>query len=132
MSTSKRRLELGDLCSNDPVCAQHEPQSTHEHRFLLGAACHGCLLIAETSCEQHNDFLDRALVVPTVDNLGVEFFSPTLRMTDYLLQLADRDLSEIAAALRAHRLTAPITALGVQRFLADWLCGTGGSANCKA
>ncbi len=67
-------LELGELCSNDPVCAQHEPASAHEHRFLHGAACHGCLLIAETSCEQQNDFLDRALVAPTVDNLGVEFF----------------------------------------------------------
>ena len=68
-------LERGELCSNDPVCAQHEPQNTHEGRFLLGAACHGCLLIAETSCEQRNEFLDRALVVPTVANLGVEFFS---------------------------------------------------------
>jgi hypothetical protein len=67
-------LEMGELCSNDPVCAQHEPHNSHERRFLHGAACHGCLLIAETSCEQHNDFLDRALVVPTVDNLGIEFF----------------------------------------------------------
>ena len=70
----KAALELGGLCSNDPVCAQHEPENTHECRFLHGAACHGCLLIAETSCEQHNDFLDRALVVPTVDGLGAEFF----------------------------------------------------------
>ncbi len=69
----KEALERGGLCSNDPVCAQHEPQNA-ECRFLLGAACHGCLLIAETSCEQKNDFLDRALVVPTVDNLGAEFF----------------------------------------------------------
>ena len=53
-------LELGRLCSNDPVCAQHDPQNQHECRFLHGAACHGCLLIAETSCEQHNDYLDRA------------------------------------------------------------------------
>lgn len=67
-------LEMAELCSNDPVCAQHSPQNRHERRFLHGAACHGCLLIAETSCEQHNDFLDRALVVPTVENLGVEFF----------------------------------------------------------
>ena len=67
-------LELGRLCSNDPVCAQHGPANTHERRFLHGAACHGCLLIAETSCEQYNDFLDRALVVPTVENLGAEFF----------------------------------------------------------
>ena len=68
-------LELGKLCSNDPVCAQHEPPNVHEARFLHGAACHGCLLIAETSCEQHNDFLDRALVVPTVEDLGTEFFA---------------------------------------------------------
>jgi hypothetical protein len=70
-------LELGELCSNDPVCAQHEPESMHEHRFLHGAACHGCLLIAETACEQQNDFLDRALVVATVDHLGSEFFKAT-------------------------------------------------------
>jgi hypothetical protein len=67
-------VELGQLCSNDPVCAQHKPSSQHERRFLQGAACHGCLLIAETSCEQHNDFLDRSLAVRTVENLGVEFF----------------------------------------------------------
>jgi len=68
-------LRIGELCSNDPVCAQHEPASPLEKRFLQGAACHGCLLISETSCELHNDFLDRALVVPTIDNLGAEFFS---------------------------------------------------------
>ncbi len=70
----RRALELGRLCSNDPVCAQHDPASKYENRYLHGAACHGCLLISETSCEQHNDFLDRSLVVPTVDNLGAEFF----------------------------------------------------------
>jgi hypothetical protein len=67
-------LELGELCSNDPVCAQHAPENAHEKRFLHGAACHGCVLIAETSCEQHNDYLDRALVVPTLENRGIEFF----------------------------------------------------------
>jgi hypothetical protein len=67
-------LELGRLCSNDPVCAQHDPANPNERRLLHGAACHGCLLISETSCEQHNEFLDRALVVPTVDNIGAEFF----------------------------------------------------------
>lgn len=67
-------LEMGELCSNDPVCSQHDPVSTNEHRFLHGAACHGCLLIAETSCEQYNDFLDRALVIPTLENLEIQFF----------------------------------------------------------
>lgn len=70
----KSALELGALCSNDPVCAQHCPASDQEQRFLHGAACHGCLLISETSCEFRNDFLDRALVVGTVDNCGAEFF----------------------------------------------------------
>ena len=70
-----KALDRGELCSNDPVCAEHQPENKHERRFLQGAACHGCLLIAETSCEQHNDFLDRALVVPTLENLGVEFFN---------------------------------------------------------
>jgi len=67
-------LELGKLCSNDPVCAQHAPESPHERRFLQGAACHGCLLLAETSCEQQNDLLDRALVVRTVQGEAAEFF----------------------------------------------------------
>jgi hypothetical protein len=53
------------------------PDNEHDRRFLLGAACHGCLLIAETSCEQHNDFLDRALVVQTICDPGAAFFVET-------------------------------------------------------
>ena len=67
-------LELGRLCSNDPVCSQHDPANPHEERFLHGSACHGCLLIAETSCEQRNEFLDRALVIPTVSTRDTAFF----------------------------------------------------------
>jgi hypothetical protein len=67
-------LEYGTLCSNDPVCAQHRPQDRHVERFLHGASCHGCLLIAEPSCERRNEFLDRALVVPTVEGYEAEFF----------------------------------------------------------
>jgi hypothetical protein len=70
-------LAMGRLCSNDPVCAQHTPNQ-QEERFLLGAACHGCLLIAEPSCERRNELLDRALVVPTVEPLGSEFFTEPL------------------------------------------------------
>jgi len=69
----RRGLEMGSLCSNDPVCAFHTP-TPHDQQPLLGSACHGCLLISETSCEQRNDFLDRALVVQTVEGLGAEFF----------------------------------------------------------
>ena len=42
-------LERLRLCSGDPVCADHDPASADEDRMLHGAACHGCLLIAETS-----------------------------------------------------------------------------------
>jgi hypothetical protein len=68
-------IELGRLCSNDPVCAQHAPDQVLEERFLHGAACHGCSLIAEPSCERHNELLDRALVVPTVDVDDCAFFA---------------------------------------------------------
>ncbi len=70
-------LDLGRLCSNDPVCAQHRPDNVQEERFLVGAACHGCLLIAEPSCERRNEFLDRSLVVETVEGLDAEFFPRT-------------------------------------------------------
>jgi hypothetical protein len=67
-------VETARLCSNDPVCAEHDPSAEHDPLRLHGAACHGCLLIAETSCEQRNDWLDRALVVPTVATPGAAFF----------------------------------------------------------
>ncbi len=70
----ERALDLGHLCSNDPVCAQHDPSDPLEERYLHGAACHGCLLIAETSCERRNELLDRALVVPTVATPDAAFF----------------------------------------------------------
>jgi hypothetical protein len=70
----RNALDMARLCSNDPVCAQHRPDNRQEERFLHGAACHGCLLIAETSCERYNDYLDRELVVPTVMATGAEFF----------------------------------------------------------
>jgi len=71
-------IEFGRLCSNDPVCAQHKPDDTQEERFLHASACHGCLLIAETSCERRNEFLDRALVVNTVEAADAAFFPDEL------------------------------------------------------
>lgn len=68
-------LELGRLCANDPVCAQHHPDNPHEERFLHGAACHGCLLVSEPSCEWSNELLDRSLVVDTVEDGGAAFFA---------------------------------------------------------
>ena len=67
-------LRMAQLCSNDPICAQHTPGESLEQRWLHGAACHGCALIAETSCEMRNDYLDRALVVPVLGVDDAAFF----------------------------------------------------------
>ena len=45
-----------------------------EERWLHGAACHGCALIAETSCEMRNEYLDRALVAPALHSSEAAFF----------------------------------------------------------
>ena len=71
----RRALRGAELCSSDPVCAQHRPSGSVEDRRLHGAACHGCTFIAETSCEMWNDYLDRALVVPTLDVPDAAFFA---------------------------------------------------------
>ena len=67
-------LRMSALCSNDPICAQHAPGQSMEGRWLHGAACHGCALVAETSCEMRNDYLDRALVVPVPGVTDAAFF----------------------------------------------------------
>ena len=70
----ERAVDLAKLCSNDPICAHHAPDEPHGDRPLHGAACHGCVFIAETSCEQRNDLLDRSLIVDTLECAGAGFF----------------------------------------------------------
>lgn len=74
----ERALEMARLCSNDPVCASHAPKEDvpdQTGRNLEGAACHGCMYIAEPSCERFNGYLDRTLVVPTMRYRELAFFS---------------------------------------------------------
>jgi hypothetical protein len=75
----RRAVHLNELCSNDPVCAAHRPDGPEEGRRREGAACHGCLLIAEPSCERRNRELDRTLVVPTVENGDAAFLREWVR-----------------------------------------------------
>ncbi|NKB58544.1 MAG: DUF1998 domain-containing protein [Alphaproteobacteria bacterium] len=74
-SVLKSALARLEICSNDPICADHEPTSSNDDRALHGAACHGCLLVAETSCESRNQYLDRALLVDTMGQNESAFFS---------------------------------------------------------
>ena len=68
----RRALDRAGLCSSDPLCADHEPDAATS--ALHGAACHACLLVAETSCERGNRYLDRATLVETFRHVGMEYF----------------------------------------------------------
>jgi len=49
----------------------------HEHT-LHDAACHVCLFLPETTCERGNNYLDRSVLVSTVDREELAFFEPKL------------------------------------------------------
>jgi hypothetical protein len=61
-------------CSTDPVCmdAGEKGQGVNS---CNGAACHGCALLPETSCEEYNQFLDRGLLIGTFGAPGMGYFS---------------------------------------------------------
>jgi hypothetical protein len=65
-------LEGVRLCASDPLCSEHHPY--RDGLTLHGAACHACLFAPETSCERGNRYLDRTVLVPTVDNDKLAFF----------------------------------------------------------
>ena len=69
----RRALERSGLCSSDPLCADHEPDAATG--AVHGAACHACLLVAETSCERGNRYLDRSLLVDTFGHTSLEYFA---------------------------------------------------------
>jgi hypothetical protein len=70
-------LEGAGWCSSDPLCAECKGQGSDA---LNLAACHACCLVSETSCELHNTFLDRGMVIglPGHPELGyfAELFNP--------------------------------------------------------
>lgn len=68
-------LDAMRLCASDPLCAEHTPLT--EPQTLHGAACHACLFAPETSCERGNKYLDRSLLVSTIDREGLSFFGVT-------------------------------------------------------
>ena len=72
MMTLLALLEHARWCSADPLCTEHDPTKTGK---LNGASCHVCSLVAETSCEKGNRFLDRAFItdLPGVD-AGTGYF----------------------------------------------------------
>ena len=58
-------------CSSDPLCI------ADRHSFsetATGAACHSCLLVSETSCEEFNRLLDRQALIGAPTDPSVSYF----------------------------------------------------------
>jgi hypothetical protein len=74
--TLERHLEQAldnmRLCASDPLCAEHHPY--RDGTTLHAASCHACLFAPETSCERGNKYLDRAVLVSTVERPDLAFF----------------------------------------------------------
>ena len=67
-------LEEMQYCASDPLCAEHTSKEDHT---LHEAACHACLFVPETSCERGNKYLDRSVLVRTVERDDLAFFQKT-------------------------------------------------------
>ena len=77
-ASSRKAAMCATTCAKPGTSAGSAPTTRSARRTTLshpssdrrseGAACHGCLYIAECSCEWYNRFLDRALLVPTIGN----------------------------------------------------------------
>lgn len=68
----RQALDRAKICSSDPLCAEHNPRTDSS---LHAASCHACSFVAETSCECGNRYLDRALIVPTLQTNDAAFFA---------------------------------------------------------
>lgn len=71
-------LQDGVWCSSDPVCMElgNEGQGSGSHNL---AACYSCALVPEPSCERGNHYLDRGLVVGTIEDPEIGYFSDLVR-----------------------------------------------------
>lgn len=67
----KQALEKMALCASDPLCAEHSPG---DGDTLHGAACHACSFLPETCCEKGNKYLDRSVLVKTMERSDLAFF----------------------------------------------------------
>lgn len=64
-------------CASDPVCMELGTAGQGPESCNL-AACHSCALLPETACEKFNRFLDRGMLVGTIDDPSIGFFELTV------------------------------------------------------
>jgi len=72
----RRALSRASWCSADPVCSEN--LGGQGSRLVNLAACHGCILLPETSCETVNQGLDRAMIVGEPENRAPGFMAEIL------------------------------------------------------
>ena len=70
----EKAIEQARWCSSDPVCIESRGQGLGSCNL---SACYSCTLVPETSCENRNQLLDRALIVGLIEQPSVGFFSNT-------------------------------------------------------
>ena len=71
-STFTAAIANARLCSSDPLCIESYGQGING---LNLSACHACTLLPETSFEEGNRLLDRALLIGTSGNQQLGLFS---------------------------------------------------------
>lgn len=70
-SAIDQAIENAKWCSFDPTCIDNSGQGKNS---LNIAACHACGLISETSCENQNIYLDRNVIIGSIENPELGFF----------------------------------------------------------
>jgi hypothetical protein len=76
--TLAQALENASWCSTDPVCMEMGDHGGQGPDNCNLAACHNCVLVPETACEEFNRFLDRGLVVGNEQSRALGFFADAI------------------------------------------------------
>lgn len=71
--TFSSALSNARWCSSDPVCMEIGRMGQGPDSCNL-AACHNCGLVPETACEEFNRFLDRGVLVGSLDEPSLGYF----------------------------------------------------------
>lgn len=98
-------IKSAKYCSNDPVCSLSHGQGRDG---LNLAACHSCMLLPETSCEAFNAFLDRGVILGTMEEQDIGFFrdlmehglpmdKPVMAELTVIEDNTDEDIADIVA-----------------------------------
>lgn len=76
----QQAIQNAEWCSADPVCMELGARGGQGPDSCNLAACHGCALVPETACEAFNHFLDRGLLIGTLESPDLGYFSQKITL----------------------------------------------------